>query len=160
MLPTVRPAGPDDAPEVLRLLRAMARERKRPAPAFGEEGFLLQAFGPAPLVESLVVPSGDRLLGVVLLYPAFDAETGSAGMHVADLFVEPEHRRHGIGRALAAAAARRCRERGGSWITLRVESGDAGAHLFCEHTGARPLRLQDPMRLEGDAFGDLADTAP
>ncbi len=155
MQPTVRSAAPGDAPEILRLLKALAKERGKRAPVLDEAGIAALLAGP---VECLVLPSGGRLVGIAFLSPGFDPLRG-AGMHLEEVFVEPDQRRHGLGRALAAAAARRCRERGGSWLEGRAGTGDSGAWAFGEHAGAKPLRLLAPMRIEGEAFEDLADTA-
>jgi len=159
MLPTVRPAVAGDVPGILPLLAALAAERNRPAPALDEEGLREMAFGPRPSFRILVISSGGRVVAASIVYPGFDPVAGTRGMHVASVYVMPEQRRHGMGRALAASAARLCREEGGTWLTWGVEGGDEGSWTFCEHTGASPLRLLTPMRLEGDAFDDLAESA-
>ena len=85
-------------------------------------------FGERPAAEALIAESGGEVAGYALFFPTFSTFLAIQGVWLEDLFVRPDHRRAGVGRALLAAVAARARERGGErleWAALRLERARA-----------------------------------
>jgi GNAT superfamily N-acetyltransferase len=99
----------------------------------------------------------DRPAGCVLSGPAFDPATGQRGREVLNLFVVPESRRHGVGKALVGAVGRRAARAGGRFLTWLVSAGNSAALAFYRALGAVPLDRQFYL-IDGDRFQQLATT--
>ena len=145
----VRPARPEDAAEASRLWLALQHE----------QGALHEAFAPsedagqrwandfeawvrADAVRCLLVAERDgRLVGLATAVPWFPAPIYRASEEVflTDLFVDPEARRQGVGRALVEAVRGWAGDRGAKRVRLRVVSGNAAAEAFWAALGAEPL---------------------
>jgi GNAT superfamily N-acetyltransferase len=76
-------------------------------------------------VEVLAARAEDQLLGVALLAYRLNVSAGGLFASVEDLYVRPEARRRGVGRALLQAADERCEERGISYVEAQVEEKEA-----------------------------------
>jgi GNAT superfamily N-acetyltransferase len=87
-------------------------------------------------VEVLVARAEDQLLGVALLAYRLNVSAGGLFASVEDLYVRPEARRRGVGRALLQAADERCGERGISYVEAQVE--EKGAELLYTAVGYEP----------------------
>jgi GNAT superfamily N-acetyltransferase len=87
-------------------------------------------------VEVLAVRTEDQLLGVALLAYRLNVSAGGLFASVEDLYVRPEARRRGVGRALLHAADKRCEERGISYVEAQVEEKEA--ELFYAAVGYEP----------------------
>ncbi|MGH3089145.1 MAG: GNAT family N-acetyltransferase [Rubrobacteraceae bacterium] len=75
--------------------------------------------------EILAARSEGRTIGVLVLYYRLNVSLGGSFASIEDLYVEPEARRRGVGRALLEKAAKRCSERGISYVEAQVEEGEA-----------------------------------
>jgi GNAT superfamily N-acetyltransferase len=87
-------------------------------------------------VEVLAARSEDQILGVALLAYRLNVSAGERFASVEDLYVRPEARRRGVGRALLQAADERCEERGISYVEAQVEVREA--ELFYAALGYEP----------------------
>jgi GNAT superfamily N-acetyltransferase len=87
-------------------------------------------------VEVLAARAEDQLLGVALLAYRLNVSAGGLFASVEDLYVRPEARRRGVGRALLQAADERCEERGISYVEAQVEEKEA--QLFYAAVGYEP----------------------
>jgi GNAT superfamily N-acetyltransferase len=100
-------------------------------------------------VEVLAVRTEDQLLGVALLAYRLNVSTGGLFASVEDLYVRPEARRRGVGRALLQAADERCEERGISYVEAQVEEKEAvlfyAAVGYKPETGVRVLSRSLPI---------------
>jgi GNAT superfamily N-acetyltransferase len=99
------------------------------------------------------------VVGFAVWHPTFSTWTGQTGMHLVDLFVRPEHRRAGHGRALLAALAAICVERGHRRLEWAVLDWNTPAQEFYRALAARPLTGWTTWRLAGEALTDLATQA-
>ena len=76
-------------------------------------------------VEVLAARSEDQILGVALLAYRLNVSAGERFASVEDLYVRPEARRRGVGRALLEAVDELCAERGISYVEAQVEEKEA-----------------------------------
>jgi len=100
-------------------------------------------------VEVLAARAEDQLLGVALLAYRLNVSAGGIFASVEDLYVRPEARRRGVGRALLQAADERCEERGISYVEAQVEEKEAellyAAVGYEPETGVRVLSRSLPI---------------
>jgi GNAT superfamily N-acetyltransferase len=78
-------------------------------------------------VEILAARTEDRILGVAVLAYRLNISAGGLFASIEDLYVRPEARRRGVGRALLEAADERCASRNISYVEVQVEDDEAGA---------------------------------
>jgi GNAT superfamily N-acetyltransferase len=158
----VRPARPGDAATIHDLVRALAGYEKEPAAVQATvEDFEATLFGPSPLahchVAELDLPeTGPRVVGMALWYVTFSTWRGKHGLWLEDLFVLPEYRRFGLGRALLAELAQVCRDRGYARFEWWVLDWNEPAHAFYRSLAAVPQDEWTVWRLEGDDLDNLA----
>ncbi len=97
----IRSARRQDVPEIVRLIRALARyEKLEQACESDAERLERHLFGDRTYAEALVAESRGRIVGFALFFHSYSTFRARPGIYLEDLFVEPEHRRRGIGRAL------------------------------------------------------------
>ena len=100
-------------------------------------------------VEVLAARAEDQLLGVALLAYRLNVSAGGLFASVEDLYVRPEARRRGVGRALLQAADERSEERGISYVEAQVEEKEAelsyAAVGYEPETGVRVLSRSLPI---------------
>ena len=125
----VRPAASDELAEPLAVLEEFLREGERVPSSFA--GHLARAVERGDL-EVLVARSEGRVIGVAVL--AFRLSISASGLFagIEDLYVRPEARRQGVGRALTEAVGERCRARGASYVEVQT---DDEAAAFYEAAG-------------------------
>ena len=87
-------------------------------------------------VEVLAARAEDQILGVALLAYRLNVSAGGLFASIEDLYVRPEARRRGVGRALLQAADERCEKRGISYVEAQVEEKEA--ELFYTALGYEP----------------------
>jgi len=158
-VPRVRPADERDVAAVDALIRELARYEREPDAVVATEADLRRAlFGPAPLVHCLVVEvdPGGPVAGFALWYVTYSTWTGRPGIWLEDLFVAPEHRGSGCGRALLQRLAAICRERGYARLEWNVLDWNEPALGFYRSLGAQALDTWTVHRLDGGALADLA----
>lgn len=137
----IRPAVAADVAVIAALIRALAEYEKAAPGALSltEERLKEALFGDHPAVEALVATAGERLIGYALYFHNFSSWRGRRGLFLEDLFVLPEWRRHGLGRALFAELTRIARERGCARMEWIVLDWNTPAIRFYQSLGAEPL---------------------
>jgi ribosomal protein S18 acetylase RimI-like enzyme len=132
-VPTVRRAGPEDAPEVARLLHRFNTEYSYPTP----EVPLLTERSERMLAEGqmTVLLGGEGPDGVAMLRFRPSVWSGALDAYLEELYVVPERRRRGIGRALMEVALEVSREAGATRIELGTEEDDTEARALYEKLG-------------------------
>lgn len=78
-------------------------------------------------VDVLAARTEDRMLGVVVLAYRLNVSAGGLFASIEDLYVRPDSRRRGVGRALLEAADERCASRNISYVEVQAEDDEAGA---------------------------------
>jgi GNAT superfamily N-acetyltransferase len=154
----VRPARPDDLPLILRFVRALAEYEREPrAVVATEEELRRWLFGERPAAE-VVFAVIDRVdVGFALFFQNFSTWLGKPGLWLEDLFVLPEHRGRGAGKALLLKLAQTAVERGYGRIEWAVLDWNEPTIAFYRGLGALPMDEWTIFRLEGEAIERLAE---
>lgn len=141
-----------------------AYEREPDAAQATAEDFHLALFGSDPRVHAHVaevaVEDGWEVAGVVVWFVSFSTWTGRHGLWLEDLFVRPAHRRLGLGRALLAALAGVCEDRGWTRFEWWVLDWNEPAHAFYRSLGAVAQDEWTTWRLDGAELAALAGDRP
>lgn len=106
-------------------------------------------FGEAPALFGHVAEADGRVVGFVLWFLNFSTWTGTHGVYGEDMYVEPEYRRHGVGRKLFEAMARVCVARGYQRLEFWTLDWNAGTIAFTASLGARPMDEWTVYRIGG-----------
>src|SRR5262249_984847 len=154
---TIRPATPEDVPLVLRFIRGLAEyERMLDRVTATEAALEEHLFGPQPYCDVLIAEDGDGPAGFALYFFNYSTFLASPGLYLEDLFVVPERRGSGIGRALLARLARVAVERGCGRLQWQVLNWNEPAIGFYKRLGANLMDDWTTCRLEGEALTRLA----
>lgn len=153
----IRAAEPRDVPVVLELVRELAAYEREPDAVAATEADLHAAlFGPDPVAGTLVAEADGQVVGFALWYRTFSTWTGKPGLWLEDLFVRPEHRGSGLGKALLVALAGLCVERGWTRFEWWVLDWNEPAQGFYRSLGALPEDEWTVWRVSGTALARLA----
>jgi GNAT superfamily N-acetyltransferase len=153
----IRKAEPRDVPQILQLIRELAEYEKAPGQAVATEADLLvDGFGPLPRYVCLMAEWGGATAGFALYFHNYSTWQGRWGLYLEDLFVRPQHRGHGVGKALLVELARIAVREGCGRFQWQVLDWNTKAVEFYEKLGARPLNEWMTMRIDGDALERLA----
>ena len=113
-------------------------------------------FGPEPALFGHVAEVDGEVVGFAVWFLSFSTWRGVHGLYLEDLFVRPEHRGSGLGRALLVALARECVERGYERFEWSVLNWNTPSIEFYRSQGAVPLDEWTRYRLADDALAALA----
>jgi GNAT superfamily N-acetyltransferase len=129
MATTIRPATRADIPQILTFIRALAAYERAPDAVIATEaGLERDGFGPNPIYFCLIAEYDGGAAGFALYFYNYSTWLGRPGIYLEDLFVEPELRGLGIGKALlervaAIAVEKGCQRLSGRfWIGTRRQS--------------------------------------
>lgn len=154
---SIRPAVSADAPEIARLIRELAEYEKLAHMAVGTGDMVaLQLFGARPAAEAFMAERGGRAVGFALFFTTFSTFLCKPGLYLEDLFVEPTHRGHGIGKALLARLAALAVERGCGRLEWRVLDWNTPSIRFYESLGAKLMPEWELVRMTAPEFAALA----
>ncbi|MBW8486245.1 GNAT family N-acetyltransferase [Actinomadura parmotrematis] len=156
----IRPAAPDDVPEILRLVRDLAEyERALHEVRATEDDLRAALFGPEPKAFAHIAEDGGRVVGFALWFLNFSTWLGRHGVYLEDLYVDPAMRGRGYGKALLAELARIAAERGYGRVEWSVLNWNAPSIAFYESLGARPQDEWTVYRLTGEPLAALGGAA-
>lgn len=153
----VRRAEPADADTIIALIEALTAFVEDPPTRLTADDIRRDGFGPDAWFDCFIAEHDGEPVGYALCYFGFSTDHGGRGLHLADLYVDPERRGSGLGRALMTAAARHGRARGARWLLWDVWVRNHGAEAFYEAIGAKRYDDVFAMTLKGDALAALAD---
>jgi GNAT superfamily N-acetyltransferase len=123
----VRPTTPDDLAGPLSLLEESLRNGEPVPPVFAEQLARTVAHGDIEMLAARVKPGGIHV-GVAVLAFRSSVAVGANFASIEELYVRPEARRRGVGRALVEAVGERCRARGVSYV--EVQTDDEAAPFY------------------------------
>ncbi len=160
----IRPARVEDVPVILELIRDLATYERAPDEvAATEEQLIGVLFGEKPAAEVLLAFEEESPLGFAVYFYNFSTWLGRPGLYLEDLFVKPEKRGKGYGRALLIELAKIARDRGCGRMEWAVLDWNEPAIKFYRSLGAKPMHEWTVFRLTGEEIAKLAsaaDTAP
>ncbi len=157
---SVRAAAPADIANILRFVRELADyERDLASVKATADDLHAAMFGADPSAECVIAESGGIAVGFALFFRNFSTWTGKAGLYLEDLYVTPEARGTGAGKALLAHLAALTLERGWARLEWSVLDWNAPAIGFYQSLGATQQDEWTVHRLTGDALEALARQA-
>jgi GNAT superfamily N-acetyltransferase len=153
----IRPATRADAPALMRLIRALAvYERLEDQVHATEELLAEHLFGERPAAEALLAELDGEPIGYALWFTTFSTFLARPGIWLEDVFVLPDRRRAGLGRALLARVAAIAVERDAGRLEWSALDWNEPALAFYRSLGAEPLREWIIHRLSGPELQRLA----
>ncbi len=153
----IRSATEDDVPLILSLIKELAEyERLSHEVVATEESLRRWLFGERRVAEVLIGNHEGAPAGFALFFQSFSTFLAKPGIYLEDLYVKPELRGAGIGRALLVHLARIARERGCGRLEWSVLDWNEPAIGFYKRIGASPLSGWTVYRVAGEALEDLA----
>ncbi len=156
---TLRDATPADCEDIARLVRALAEYEKLAAEAQASGAdFHAQLFAPQPAAHSMVAETAGRVVGVAIWFYNFSTFVCRRGLYLEDVFVEPEHRGAGIGRAFFRALAQRAKQDGCQRMEWSVLDWNEPAIAFYRAMGATGMQDWTIQRLTTEGIARLAES--
>lgn len=153
----IRPAIPTDLPLIGQFIRDLAEyERLAHEVRFDEAALGERLFGPRPYAEVLIGEIDGSPQGFALFFHNFSTFEGKPGIYLEDLFVRPEARGSGLGKALLKRLAALAIERDCARLEWSVLDWNEPSIAFYKSLGARMMEEWTVMRLDGaalDSFG-------
>jgi GNAT superfamily N-acetyltransferase len=157
MATTIRPAAAEDVPQILEFIRALAQYEREPDAVTATEADLLRdGFGPNPYYWCLIAEHDRKPAGFALCFFSYSTWLGRAGVYLEDLFVLPELRGLGIGKALLQRVAAIAVEKDCPRLGWEVLDWNAPAIDFYRAMGAEFLDAWRNVRVTGEALRRLA----
>lgn len=151
----IRAAAPDDIPLILDFIRGLAEYEKLAHEVEATPALLRSSLFPGngrPAAECILAFEGGAPAGFALYFSSFSTFLARPGLYLEDIFVVPERRGRGVGKALLLHLARLANERGCGRMEWSVLDWNEPAIRFYEGLGARRLEEWTTCRLAGDAL--------
>ncbi|MDJ0723658.1 MAG: GNAT family N-acetyltransferase [Prochloraceae cyanobacterium] len=153
----IRLARSPDASTIFELIEALAEYEKLSHQVTGSAELLREhLFGPQKYAEAIVVEWDGLIVGFALFFANYSTFLTQPGIYLEDLFVLPEYRRNGIGKAVLIYLAELAIERGAGRLEWSVLDWNASAIAFYETMGAKVLPDWRTCRVTGDSLANLA----
>jgi GNAT superfamily N-acetyltransferase len=156
----IRPATSADVPAIIHLIRALSDYEKLSDQVVVTEAQLREhLFGARPYAEVLLAEEAGRVVGYALYFHSYSTFLGRPSLYLEDLFVLPEQRGKGHGKALLARLARIAVERDCGRFEWMVLDWNTPAIQFYESLGAALAPEWKLCRMTGEALQRFAATA-
>jgi GNAT superfamily N-acetyltransferase len=160
MTVTVRPARRLDTPLIYDFVRQLAEyEKLLETVRATEQDIAIALWGASPRAYCEIVEADGEAVGFALWFYNFSTFRGRAGIYVEDLFVVPEARGLGAGKALLAGLAQRCIDENLGRLEWAVLDWNQPAIAFYDGIGAQAMDEWTVRRVSGDALERLAGGA-
>jgi GNAT superfamily N-acetyltransferase len=157
-------ATPDDIPVLLQLIHGLAEyEKLSDEVSATADGLHAALFGPRPVAEAILARLGDHAgtaVGFAVFFHNFSTFVGRPGIYLEDLFVLPEHRGKGIGKALLLYVAELASARGCGRLEWAVLDWNKPAIEFYRGLGARAMDEWTLFRVTGEPLAALGRKRP
>ena len=152
----VRAASEKEVPLILAFIKELAEyERLSHEVVATEESLREHLFGEHPVAEVMIADEGTDPAGFAFFFHSFSTFLGRPGIYLEDLYVRPEFRGRGLGRALLVHLARLAKERGCGRLEWSVLDWNEPAIGFYESIGASPVGGWTVYRVTGEALEEL-----
>jgi GNAT superfamily N-acetyltransferase len=157
---SIRAATVVDVPIILELIRALATYERAPNEVTTTEDQLVDVlFGAKPVAEVLLAFENAIPVGFAVFFHNFSTWLGRPGLYLEDLFIRPEHRGKGYGRALLVDLAKIAHDRGCGRMEWAVLDWNEPAIEFYKKLGAKPLEEWKIFRLKRERIAQLAQSS-
>ncbi len=156
MTVTLRDATTADAKTIAGFVRALADYEKLLHEAVATDINFAHAIASGK-IEALIAEIDETPVGFALWFRTFSTFTGQQGLYLEDLFVLPEHRGHGIGKAILRDLARRALASGCGRLEWSVLDWNKPAVDFYRAIGATPMDEWTVQRMDRGALAALAE---
>ena len=154
---SIRSATPADISLIGQFIRDLAEYEKLAHEVRFDEAVMAQKlFGPRPFAEVLIGEIDGTPQGFALFFHNFSTFEGRPGIYLEDLFVRPDARGSGLGKALLGKLAALAVERNCARLEWSVLDWNTPAIDFYKALGARPMDEWTVYRVDGDALTGLA----
>lgn len=152
----LRDARREDVPAIVSLIEDLALYERQPEDCHADPVLLEKhLFGPRPYAETVVAEAGGELIGFALFFHNYSTWLTRPGLYLEDLYVKPERRGLGAGKALLAHLARIAVSRGCGRMEWSVLTWNEPAIGFYKALGAVSMDGWRTYRLTGDALEAL-----
>src|SRR6184192_2000253 len=149
----IRPARVEDVPVILQLIRDLATYERAPDQVTATKEQLVDVlFGERPAAEVLLAFESESPVGFAVYFYNFSTWLGRPGLYLEDLFVRPEKRGKGYGRALLIRLAQIAQERRCGRMEWAVLDWNEPAIQFYQKLGATPMDEWTVFRLTQDGI--------
>jgi GNAT superfamily N-acetyltransferase len=153
---TLRDARREDVPAIVGLIRDLATYERQPEDCHADPALLERhLFGPRPYAEAVVAEAASEVIGFALFFHNYSTWLTRPGLYLEDLYVRPESRGLGAGRALLAHLARLAVSRGCGRMEWSVLTWNEPAIGFYRALGAVSMDGWRTYRLAGDSLKAL-----
>jgi GNAT superfamily N-acetyltransferase len=159
MTPLIRPATTADLSTILSFIRGLAEYEKLAHEVEATEEKLRATLFPgdgAPVAHCIIAFANDAPAGFAIYFFNYSTFLAKPGLYLEDLFVKPEFRGHGIGKALLLHLAKSANARGCGRMEWSVLDWNQPAIEFYESLGARRMKEWQICRLTGAALSQHA----
>lgn len=155
----IRDAVATDLPVILQLIRDLAAYERAPDEVVATDESLGEVlFGSEPSAKVILAFDGDEPVGFAVYFFNFSTWLGRPGLYLEDLFVKPETRGRGYGRALLVRLAQIAHERNCGRMEWAVLNWNEPAIQFYKKLGAAPNEEWTVYRLRSDGIAKLASS--
>ena len=155
----ITPITPAEVPELLKLIRELARfERLEPEMKATVASLRKALFGPQPVAGALLARCDGKVVGYAIYFSTFSSFVGRPGLWLEDLYVRPRFRQRGIGRLLIEAVAGIAAQRNCGRFEWTALNWNRNALEFYERLGAKALNEWVLVRLDSRGLRRLAAT--
>lgn len=153
---TFRYAGREDCALILDFIKDLAEYERMSDQVVADESMLEDWIFDRQRAEVLFVMENGQALGFALFFHNFSTFLGRAGIYLEDLFVKPEHRGKGAGKALLKRLAAIAVERGCGRFEWSCLDWNTPSIEFYKSMGALPMEGWTTFRVSGDALEEMA----
>ncbi|TLX53614.1 GNAT family N-acetyltransferase [Stutzerimonas nosocomialis] len=156
--PAIRPAGPDDCGLILELITDLARYEKAEHEVLASADDIHRSlFGDEPAANALICEIDGAAVGFAVYFVSYSTWLGKPGLYLEDLYVKPEHRGSGAGKALLRELAALAVAKGYGRFEWSVLDWNEPAIRFYQSIGAEPQAEWVRYRLDGEALQRFAN---
>ena len=154
----IRPAKIQEVGEVLHLIQDLATYEKAPEQVeASEEDLLNTIFAIDPRVFCDLVEVDGQIAGMAIWFLNYSTWQAKHGIYLEDLFIKPEYRGRGYGKALLKHLAKICDEKGYGRLQWWVLDWNSPAIEFYKSLGAEAMDEWTVYRTSGKALKDLGN---
>jgi GNAT superfamily N-acetyltransferase len=155
--PSIRPATVEDVSLILSFIKELAEYERLSYEIVATEDILRESlFGERRAAEVVIGQQGDDPAGFALFFHTFSTFLGRPGIYLEDLYVKPEFRGMGIGRAVLVYLARLAKERNCGRLEWSVLNWNEPAIRLYRGIGAVPMDEWTVYRVSDEALEELA----